>query len=123
MKMKDIPQREKRGHERVTLSCDIEFSSRRQIYQGKTSNLSLSGLFIVTKNTFPPGTIINMVIHLPDGSISKLIGKVTRASSGSNDKVAEFSADGMGVAILTKDTNYLRLLVSMTTGPYSELNK
>jgi len=110
-------RQEKRRQERFTRRCEIEFSSGSQTYFGISSNFSISGLFIRTRNPFVPGTFIAIVLHLPNGSLSKLTGRVIRAHKttlGATVSASGFfkEKDGMGVELTEKDSYYLQFIAS-----------
>ncbi len=112
-------KRERRLHERFTATCEIEFASNGQTYKGISGNFSLSGLFIKTGILFAPDTIIAMVVHLPDGSTSKLTGKILRAlkmpKGGFMTTPAMALEDVIGIEIIKKDSHYLKFLRSFVT--------
>ncbi len=106
--------RNKRRFKRFTRPCETEFSARGGSYRGITSDFSLNGLFIRTNHPFPPDTIFDFMVHLPDGSVSSLQGKVKRAMKNSQVKGAGTPMkNGMGVELLKKDVNYLHFIRSL----------
>ncbi len=96
----------KRKHDRFVRRLETEFSGEGKNYRGISSDLSQSGLFIRTNHAFAPGTIIDIVIHLPDGTSSKLKGTVRRALKTSVVSIK----NGMGVELIEKDDSYARFL-------------
>jgi Tfp pilus assembly protein PilZ len=70
---------------------------------GKTEDFSMKGLFIKTHRNIPLGSILHVAVHLPDGSISKLKGKVSRISG---------RPEGVGIEIIERDSNYLQFMLS-----------
>jgi len=106
----------KRKHDRFVRRLETEFSGEGKNYRGISSDLSRSGLFIRTNHAFTPGTIIDIVIHLPDGNSSKLKGTVRRAL-----KTAVVSIkNGMGIELIEKDdfyTNFLDTFFPEEEGP------
>ena len=108
---------EKRRQKRYAKRLAIEFVSDGQTYRGICRNLSLDGLFIKTRKPLPPERIINILVHLPDGSISKLTGKVTRAIRDPHGLIFAAAGippkDGMGIQLLEKDANYLSFVGSL----------
>jgi len=109
--MVTIKQRPRRD-ERLVMRCAIEFVVNGQTFIGLSSNISLGGLFIRSRNTFAAGTIIDMTIHLPDDSVSKLRGRVARVLERA-DGGGRSLEDGMGIALVEKDHNYVRLVASL----------
>ena len=115
--MKSVTMRDKRRQKRFIKRCEIEFISGGVTYRGISSNFSLNGLFIRTSYPFAAGTIFDIVIHLPDGSNSKVKVRVARAvrteigkMMGASTKVFK---NGMGVEIVEKDANYLHFIRSL----------
>jgi hypothetical protein len=116
-------KQEKRRQKRFVKRCSIEFESSGQTYRGISRNLSLDGLFLKIRKPVAPDTIIEMVVHLPDGSTSKLRGRVTRALrdrySGVLERAGIPSKDGMGIEIIEKDSNYVKFITSFLSSPES----
>ena len=110
---------ERRRQKRFTKRCTIEFTLDGQTYRGICRNLSLDGLFIKTRKPLALEKTIGMIVHLPDGSTSKLTGRVTRATREPYSLILERagipSNDGMGIQLIEKDANYLRFLESLIT--------
>lgn len=79
-----------------------------------SSNFSVNGLFIKTRRTFAPGTVLNIVIHLPNGATSKVKGAVKRAPKTPTGRImgtpVKVVKDGMGVEIIEKDAQYLHVI-------------
>lgn len=79
--------------------------------------MSLDGLFIKTRKPLGLEKIIGMLLYLPDGSTSRLTGRVTRAIREPYSLILERagipSKDGMGIQLIEKDTNYLKFLESL----------
>ncbi len=113
----EIPGEGKKREVRFTKRCEIEFSSDSVTRRGISSNLSLNGLFIRTDLPFFPDTILDIVIYLPDGSISVLKGRVTRSSKTSLGKVMgthlKNFKNGMGIEIINRDINYQNFMNSL----------
>jgi hypothetical protein len=105
---------DKRQHKRFIKRCNVEFVANDITYRGISSNFSLKGFFIRTNYPSTPDTILHIVIHLPDGSISKVTGKVIWALKTSIGSVIgtpiKTLKNGMGIEIIEKDTNYLHLI-------------
>jgi hypothetical protein len=112
---------EKRRQKRFVKRCTTEFTSDGQTYTGICKNLSLDGLFIKTRKPLGLEEIIEMIVYLPDGSTSKLTGRVTRATRDRYGPLLEragiHSKDGMGIQLIEKDANYLNFVTSLITRP------
>ena len=107
---------EKRRHKRFIKRFETELRADDTTHRGITSNLSLNGLFISKNRPFPPDTILAIVIHLPDGSTSKLKGRVRRALKTLTGELIgtrlKSFKNGMGVEIVEKDDNYIEFIKS-----------
>ncbi|HXX82113.1 MAG TPA: PilZ domain-containing protein, partial [Thermodesulfovibrionales bacterium] len=97
---------ERRRQKRFVKRCTIDFTSEGQNYRGICRNLSLDGLFIKTRKPLELEKIIDMVLYLPDGSASKLTGRVRRAIREPYSLIFERagipSKDGIGVQLIEK---------------------
>jgi hypothetical protein len=103
----------KRQQKRFAERCKIEFTTNDTTYRGISSDFSLNGLFIRTNHPLSTETIIDMIIYLPNGLISKLKGKVKRSLKIPFEKIMEtqkYLEKGIGVEIIEKDSNYLHLI-------------
>jgi hypothetical protein len=102
----------KRKHERFIKRLETEFSADGKDYRGISSDLSLTGLFIRTNHAFSPGTVVDILLHLPTGSSAKLKGRVRRAL-----KTHVISLkNGMGIELLEKDDIYITFLDAFLAG-------
>ena len=97
--------------------CEIEFTKNGTAFRGISSNFSLSGLFIKTSKPIAEDTLIELIVHLPNGLTSELKGIVRRAfrSHVSTQK------NGMGIELTERDSNYLDFLSSLL--PDGDTNK
>lgn len=97
--------------------CEIEFLSNGVIHKGISSNFSIKGFFVKTDHPPAPDSILDAVIHLPDGSTSRLKAKIKRISGRYVDDGVETSEDisdnGIGVEIIERDANYLNFIRSL----------
>jgi hypothetical protein len=104
----------KRKYKRFTTCCETEYYANGQAYKGISQDLSLTGLFIETDNILDLDSAIDILIYLPNGSTSKLRGKIRRIlKKSSSGKSTTTSKHGMGVEIIEKDINYSRFITSM----------
>ena len=99
--------------------CNTEFVSGGITYHAISRDFALNGLFIVTDSPRATGTLLEIKIHLPNGSTSHLVGRVMRffRTFGGNDMgtPVQEAEDGMGVEIIEKDMNYLHFIRSLLT--------
>jgi uncharacterized protein (TIGR02266 family) len=99
----------KRRHRRIIKRLNTEFSSEGSSFRGTSSNLSESGLFLRTIKPLPVDTQVEVSIHLPDNTVSKLKGTV-RWSLKSSQRTS--SRSGMGIEISENDHHYVNFLNS-----------
>jgi hypothetical protein len=104
----------KRKLKRFSHRCKIAFTVDGVTYRGLSSNFSLNGLFIRTKHPFPPETLFDIVIYLPNDLTAQVKGKVIRASNdpllGTIGMAGRYREKGMGVAIIEKTPLYLHFI-------------
>jgi hypothetical protein len=112
----EIKQREKRRQKRFIERCKVEFTVNNKTYRGLSSNFSINGLFIRTKQLFQTETLLNITIHFPNDLTSQLKGKVVRVSRnairGAGEPVSGCGGNGMGIEIIEKDSLYLHFIRS-----------
>ena len=68
--------KELREHPRKPYHKSVRFSSDHGIHEGKTKNVSLSGLFIAADEKLEVGQILRLSLPLNKGKIAKIIGKI-----------------------------------------------
>jgi hypothetical protein len=107
----------RRKHKRYIRRCEVEFVSDGVTHRGIGSDFSLNGLFIRTNYPLTPDTVLDITVHLPNGSTSALTIRVIRAwrtavgrATGSPIKTFK---NGMGVEITKKDINFLHFIRSI----------
>lgn len=108
----DQKLRNRRKLRRYNYRSKVSFTIGGSTYRGLSSNFSLSGLFISSRHEFPPGTLLDIAIHFHDDLVSRIRGKVVRASRDipvgrSETTVVKYRKGGMGIEILQKDCLYL----------------
>lgn len=109
--------RDKRLFRRFTVHCEAEFTAGDISNRGVASDFSISGLFLRTNHPLADDTVVDIVLHLPDRSVSSLQGKVKRAMKTSMGKVIgrpikEYK-NGMGIELTKKDVHYLNFIRSL----------
>ena len=109
-------RRDKRKLKRFSDRQKISFTVNGVVYRGLSSNFSLDGLFIRTKHSFPPNTLLDIIVYLPNDLTSHLKGKVVRASNetlwGMSGKARGYAENGIGIEIVEKDSLYLHFIRS-----------
>lgn len=106
----------KRKSNRFKKRLEVTFTKGTDNYHGITSDLSNKGLFIRTRYIFSPGSVLDIKITLPDGSVSQIKGMVKRAV---NIPISTFK-NGLGIEITQKDAAYDKFVNSMDTGAGAE---
>ncbi len=96
---------------RFTKRLYLTFSDGKDEYNGVTSNISQTGLFIRTRKAFPPGTNIRIVLELDEKSKISLEGVVAWAL---RTGVADFK-NGMGVRLKNSPDAYKELLKELSS--------
>ncbi|MDA8078734.1 MAG: PilZ domain-containing protein [Nitrospiraceae bacterium] len=100
--------RPRRRHERFVRRLETEFSADGREYRAISSDFSCGGLFIRTNHAFAPGTLLDIVVHLPQGNASRITGRVKRAIK---TPVVSLK-NGMGIEIINKDPAYLDFMAT-----------
>jgi hypothetical protein len=104
----------KRKYKRFKTYCKIEYYANSHAYKGISRDLSLKGLFIETEKALAADSVIDIQIYLPNGTTSKLRGRIRTTLQKSRSIIpAESSKQGMGVEIIEQDVNYSRFITSM----------
>jgi hypothetical protein len=107
----------KRQQKRFIKSCKVEFTVDDLTLRGISSDFSLKGLFLGTNHACQAGTVLDIVIHLPDGTVSKVKGKTVRSSRTPSEIAVQTPGssvkNGMGIEIMERDANYLHLIRSL----------
>lgn len=103
---------EKRRLKRNIRRCETEFTHGEVSNRGIASDFSEDGLFIKTTRPVAPESVIDMMVYLPNGSVSRLKGMVKWSSRTPTGRVfgasgrARSARSGMGLELLEKDENY-----------------
>ncbi len=108
--------RVRRKHERFVRRLESEFIGQGKNYRAISSDFSRYGLFIRTNHAFVPGTELNIIIHLPNGTDCKLKGLVRRAMKTTIVSLK----NGMGIELLSRDHNYIKFLKEFDPGEDGE---
>lgn len=107
----------RRRQKRYVKRFEVEFAADGTACRGISSDFSLNGFFIWTDFRMAPNTPLDMMIHLADGSVSKVKVRVAWSRKNAMRSVAgtprERGKNGMGVEIIEKDANYIHLIRSL----------
>jgi uncharacterized protein (TIGR02266 family) len=66
----------RREFPRHSVDLDVSLGSDHNFYSGFAENLSCGGVFIATHQVRPVGEVVEVCIHLPDGSEVRASGEV-----------------------------------------------
>ena len=86
---------EKRGSARFRKELPLTFSNDNGNYKGMSSDFSDSGIFVITREPFKPGSNIKMSLEVTEKKKIYLSGIVVRAIKTGIEDVK----DGMGVKL------------------------
>ncbi len=84
---------------RVPVGLQVDYrvgESKNKVVQAFTANISKGGLFLITRDTLPVGSRIEMEIHLPDRKI-EAVGEVVREVK---EEEEGYYTSGMGIKIV-----------------------
>ncbi len=96
----------KRKQERFVRRLEVEFSAHGKNYRGISSDLSRNGLFIRTNHAFAAGSLLEILLYLPDGTSCRLKGFVRRALKTPVVSIK----NGMGLELTETDDNYTKFI-------------
>jgi len=65
-----------RKHPRKPYFRNVRFSSHNRIHDGRTQNISASGVFIATEDKLEVGKVIGLTLPHKDGNSSEIIGRI-----------------------------------------------
>lgn len=99
--------------ERFTRRLETEFSSGETKHRGISSDLSEKGLFIRTQHGLAPGSILDIVIYLPEKKTARVRGVVRRTIKTQMDVVK----NGMGIELIERDINYINFIKTYIEPP------
>ncbi len=94
---KFVPIKERKDI-RVPIGLQVDYrvgESKNKVVQAFTANISKGGLFLITRDTLPVGSSIEMEIHLPDRKITA-VGEVVREIK---EEEEGYYTSGMGIRI------------------------
>ena len=67
---------EKRNHPRRTFATPLRFGTQKEIYDGSTTNISASGVFITANEKLEVGQLIKLNLPLKKGKMVRAAGKI-----------------------------------------------
>ncbi len=89
MKKRNRRTENKRRQRRFLKHCNTYCTVNNNAFEGISCNFSISGLFLKTSRPLKENEIVDIVINLPDGSISKIKGRVIRSAQVSRSTERE----------------------------------
>ena len=102
--LQKLPYSEKRKCKRIPTGEDIKISFNRRWHSGTVLNISEKGMFIGTKKSFRPGTVLYV-----EGGTLKVLVKVKRLR-----KMTGYY-DGIGVEVVKPSSIYLQYIKKITS--------
>ena len=69
-----------RKHSRMTYFKNLQFRTRKGIHEGKTKNISTSGIFIATEEKLEVGQLIRFSLPLAKDKTAEIIGQIVWAN-------------------------------------------
>ncbi|MBI4680476.1 MAG: PilZ domain-containing protein [Nitrospirae bacterium] len=100
---------ERRKAQRKIRRLPISYSDGQKEHSGISSDFSLEGLFIRTRNALPPGTPLKMVLEVGQNQKINLAGLVIWSVKTG---IMDFK-NGMGVKITSKPTEYTEFILNL----------
>ncbi|MBL7031735.1 MAG: PilZ domain-containing protein [Nitrospira sp.] len=100
---------ERRSSKRVAQTLPIAFSNSGNEYRGVSSDFSSTGLFIITREPFSPGTRIKINLEVSNRKTIRLAGVVARTIKTGDVNIR----DGMGIKLNEVPYIYHKFLESM----------
>ena len=100
----------KRRFNRFKKRFDAKFSSGDSRFRGISGNLSEGGIFIRSKQSFVPGSRVDIELELGDNETSRLQGVVKWSKRTALPTVQS----GMGIEVTAKDSPYANLLRTLS---------
>ena len=73
-------RKEKRNHPRRSFATPLRFGTRNEIFDGKTTNISASGVFIASPEKLEVGQLIKLNLPLKKGKMVSATGKIVWAN-------------------------------------------
>lgn len=91
------------------LKVDLKKKSpRSKILKGITENISRKGALIKSTERYPSGTLIDVTLFLPDGSLSTIKGIIRHEKGNGHGE--------MGVEFLEMDDNFVAFMSALLDG-------
>ena len=100
---------ERRKAQRKIRRLPISYSDGQKEHSGISSDFSLEGLFIRTRNALPPGTPLKMVLEVGQNQKINLAGSVVWSVKTG---IMDFK-NGMGVKITYKPIEYMEFILNL----------
>ena len=100
---------ERRSKKRVAQALPVAFRNSSKEYRGTSSDFSASGLFILTSETFTPGTSLKICLEVSEKEKIYLRGVVVRTIKTGHINIK----DGMGIKLNEAPFKYHQFLQSL----------
>lgn len=92
---------EKRVINRHLKRMNVLFGADKQVFHGFTVDISNTGIFLKSVKIYPPGSVITVEIHIPDGGVMEFQGRVMWAKAVPSNMINIIKKAGMGVKIIS----------------------
>lgn len=103
---------EKRPSQRLPKRLFVRFGKELPTYVGYTTDVSETGLFIKASTIFPPRTVLNISLTLPDDRVVLMAGEVVWAKRVPAQLARLVKKNGMGIRLQQPADAYLSYLAS-----------
>ena len=107
--LKGLPMIERRSGERLVRELPLVFSNSGEEHRGMSSDFSVTGLFIITREPFSPGTSLKIRLEVSEREKIHLSGVVARTIKTGEGSIK----DGMGIKLNNAPFKYHQLIESM----------
>ncbi len=89
----------KQGSRRARKRVEVRFGLEETRFVGYSGNVSKSGIMVRAVRVFPPGSILNIELKLPGGTVVRARGEVVWARGGPPQWVTT-GRIGMGITFI-----------------------
>lgn len=106
-----MAEQDKRKAERISKKLEVHYVTEAD-QTAITSNISETGIFIITNNKVSPGTVLDLTLNLPGLQDFSLKGRVVRSKYTAPALVGE-ATSGLGVQLMKPPQEYINYIRSL----------
>lgn len=106
-----MAEQDKRKAERISKKLEVHYVTEAD-QTAITSNISETGIFIITNNRVSPGTVLDLTLNLPGLQDFSLKGRVMRSNYTAPALVGE-ATSGLGVQLMKPPQEYINYIRSL----------